>query len=94
MKKFIHFYRSKTRTSWHFDLDGVRYCFELEHSVMTGKKRLLRNSAIIYEEKSLRNLMKYDMHIGPHSLNFQQHGEKFELRIDNESFMYAYNNLR
>ena len=61
---------------------------------MTGKKRLLRNSAIIYEEKSLRNLMKYDMNIGPHSLNFQQHGEKFELRIDNESFMYAYNNLR
>jgi hypothetical protein len=61
---------------------------------MTGKKRLLRNSAIIYEEKTLRNLMNYDIQIGPHSLNFSQHGEKFELRVDNESFMYAYNNLR
>ena len=72
----------------------MRYCFELEHSVLSGKKRLYRNSAIIYEEKSLKSFLMYDIQIGPHNLNFSQHGEKFELRVDNESFMYAYNNLK
>ena len=47
-------FRSKTRTSWHFDLDGVRYCFDLEHSVVTGSKKLLRNNCLIHTEKSLR----------------------------------------
>ena len=88
---FIFLFRSKTRTSWHFDLDTVRYCFELEHSVMTGKKRILRNSCIVYEEKSLRSQLSYEMTIGKHQLVFTQNGEKFDLRIDNESFMYLYN---
>ena len=55
------FYRSKTRTSWHLDLDSVRYVFEIEHSIMTGKKRLFRNNCIIHEEKSLRKLFNYEL---------------------------------
>jgi len=61
---------------------------------MTGKKRILRKSCIVYEEKNLRSLLSYEMTIGDHQLCFFQNGDKFDLRIDNESFMYLYNKLR
>ena len=36
----------------------------------------------------------YELHIGEHILNFTQQGDKFDLRIDNESFSYVYNRIR
>ena len=62
--------KSKTRTAWHFDLDNVRYVFELEHSLVSGKKRLLRNNCLIYEEKSMRKNFVHELKIGPHQLIF------------------------
>ena len=76
------------------DLDGVRYVFEVEHSVMTGKKRLFRNNTVVHEEKSLRKLFSHEMQIASHRLVFGQQGDKFDLRVDNESFSYVYNQLK
>ena len=76
------------------DLDGVRYVFEVEHSVITGKKRLFRNNTVVHEEKSLRKLFTFEMSIASHRLVFGQQGDKFDLRVDNESFSYVYNQLK
>ena len=61
---------------------------------MTGKKRVFKNSCLIYEEQSLRKLLNYELHIGNNMLAFMQMGEKFDLRINNESFMFAYNKMK
>ena len=86
--------KSKTRTCWHIDLDGQRYSFEIEHSKMLGQKKLLKNNCLIKEEKSLRKLFNYQLTIGDHVLDFTQHADKFDLRVDAQSFMYVYNKLR
>ena len=62
--------------------------------MLTGKKKLFKNQCIIWEEKSLRKLFNYETRIGEHCLAFAQNGDKFDLRIDNESFIYMYNRLR
>jgi len=76
------------------ELDSLKYTIELEHSVLTGKKRLFKNSCLIYEEKSLRKLFNYEFKIANHLLLIAQLGEKFDLRIDNESFMFVYNKTK
>ena len=85
--------KSKTRTSWHFILDDIQYVFELEHSKVTGKKRINRNNCLIYETAS-RSPFEYELRIGEHILAFAQNGDGFDLRIDNESFMYVYNKIK
>lgn len=82
--------KSKTRTSWHFDLDDVSYCFELKYTKLTGKKKLLRNGCLIYEESSLKKQFCHEMTIAQHLLVFTQSGDSFDLRINNESFMFVY----
>ena len=88
--------KSKTRTAWHFDLDGVRYVFELEHSQLTGKKKLLRNNCVVHEEKSLRKLFHHELRIGEHVIIFDQQsdGSYFDVRVDQTSFSYVYNRLK
>ena len=61
---------------------------------MSGKKRLLRNNCLIHEEKNLKKLFTFELKIGEHTISFDQQGEKFDLKIDNESFMYTYNRLK
>ena len=39
-------------------------------------------------------MYSYELHIGQHILNFTQQGDKFDLRIDNESFSYVYNRIK
>ena len=62
--------------------------------MVTGSKKLLRNNCLIHTEKSLRKSFQYELMIGSHRLWFSQHGEKFELFINNESFMYVYNRMK
>ena len=39
-------------------------------------------------------MFKFELTIGDHVLTFDQHTDKFDLKIDNESFMYVYNRLK
>lgn len=86
--------KSKTRTCWHVDLDGHRYSLEIEHNKILGQKKLTKNNCLVKEEKSLRKLFNHELQVGHHALQFTQHGDKFDLRIDGESFMWIYNKLR
>mmetsp|Transcript_28999 Transcript_28999/g.43770 ORF Transcript_28999/g.43770 Transcript_28999/m.43770 type:complete len:96 (+) Transcript_28999:13-300(+) len=64
--------KSKTRTSWHFDLDDVRYCFEMEYTKIIGMKKLSKNGCLIYEEqpKIKQKPFQFEMSIGTHALCF------------------------
>jgi len=59
-----------------------------------GKKKLFKNGCLIWEDKSLRKLFNYEAKIGSHHLAFSQLGEKFDIRIDNESFIFIYNKVK
>jgi hypothetical protein len=61
-------FSSKTRTAWHLDLDGVGYQFEVEHSLVTGKKRFFKNGCFVFEEPSIRKPLMIDFNIGKHVL--------------------------
>ena len=55
----------------------------------------MKNNCLIYEDQSIKkNQFYYEMTIGPNALVFTQSGDTFDLRINNESFHYAYNRLK
>lgn len=70
------------------------YQFKVEHSVINGKKRFFKNDCLVYEEQALKKLFMIDFNIGLHNLKITQMGDKFEMHIDNESFMYVYNKIK
>lgn len=39
-----------------------------------------------------KNAFQFPFHIGKNALNIVQHGDKFELRINNQSFTHLYDN--
>ena len=55
---------------------------------------MYRNGCIIHEEKSLKKFFNHEMFIANHRLVFTQTADTFELRVDNESFMFIYNQLK
>ena len=57
---------------------------------MGYKKRLIKNGVEIFDKKNDGSFLK-NFDIGEHIFSIIQYGEKFELRIDNQSFTHLYN---
>ena len=85
------FKSSKIEYIWEFILDGsLPNKIELIYSKWGGKKRLIKNGVEIFDKKNDGSFLK-NFDIGGHIFSIIQYGEKFELRIDNQSFTHLYN---
>ena len=59
-------------------------------SYLSGKKKVYRDGVQIHEVQKFGTSFQYPFEVGNHSLNIVQHGDQFELRIDNQSFQHLY----
>lgn len=71
-------------------LDSILVTIELMCSHFSGKKKVFRDGKLVFETQKFGNAFQYPFQIGAHMLNIVQHGEHFELRIDNQSFSHLY----
>eukprot|EP00347_Sterkiella_histriomuscorum_P010870 403374607 len=85
---------TKKQYVWRFILDGKNYTIEMFTSVLSGKKKILQNGQIIYFDSKFKSAFQFPFSIGKNSLNILQHGDKFELRINNQSFTHLWDNER
>jgi len=68
---------------WKFNLDNKDYTIELYTSMLSGKKKILQNSQLIYENNSYQGAFNFPFSIARNSLSVVQHGDRFELRVNN-----------
>lgn len=80
-----HIKSSKKHFIWEFLLDGKSHKIELYDSRISGKKKLLKDGQV-WKEVEEDVAFSKTFEIGKHSCTIIQHGEKYELRIDNQSF--------
>jgi len=59
-------------------------------SVLSGKKKILKDGLTIFERQLFGVPFQYPFTIGKHSLNIAMHGDKYELRVDGQSFSHLY----
>jgi|LauGreDrversion4_2_1035121.scaffolds.fasta_scaffold328499_2 hypothetical protein len=82
-----HIKSSKKHFIWEFLLDGRPHKIELYDSRISGKKKLIKDGQIWKEVEGDLAFSK-SFEIGKYACTIIQHGEKYELRIDNQSFSH------
>jgi hypothetical protein len=72
---------------WEFLLDGRPHKIELYDSRISGKKKLIKDGQVWKEVEGDLAFSK-SFEIGKYACTIIQHGEKYELRVDNQSFSH------
>jgi hypothetical protein len=80
-----HIKSTKKQFIWDFVLDGKSHKIELFDSRISGKKKVLKDGLILLQTEDDTAFIK-SFDVGKHNCTLIQHGEKYELRIDNQSF--------
>jgi len=63
---------------------------EVLSSKLSGRRRVYRDGQLIDEKQIFESVYTHNFKIGEHTLVVMQHGENFELRIDNVSFTHLH----
>ena len=85
------FKSSKIEYIWEFILNGSSpNKIQLIYSKWTDNKRLFKNGIEVFNKKNDDSFLK-NFEIEGHIFSIIQLGDKFELRVDNQSFTYLYN---
>ncbi len=77
---------------WRFDLDGKKHEVQLYTSVLSGKKKVVHNGRVLFTDKKFKGAFQFPFSISKNSLNIVQHGDKYEIRINNMSFAHLWEN--
>jgi hypothetical protein len=83
--------KSKKQYVWKLQVDGDTHHIEFMDSVLSGKKKIIKNGMVVFERQLFGVPFQYPFTIGKHSLNIAMHGDKYELRVDGMSFSHLYN---
>ena len=86
----LNLFKSKREFVWGFDLDGTPVHIKFLDSRLTNKKRIYKNGDIIFYTKCKTDF-SHDFEVYGHHCVIIQYADKFELRIDGESFTHLYN---
>jgi hypothetical protein len=81
-----HIKSTKKHFVWEFLLDSKPHKIELYDSKLSGKKKVIKDGLILVEIEEDFSAFSKSFEIGKHACTIIQHGEKYELRIDNQSF--------
>ena len=83
-------YRSKVQFRWRLSLEGHMVTIEVLSSKLSGKRRVFRDGVLICDKQQFEGAFSYTFHVMNHAMTIMQHGEHFELRIDNISFSHIH----
>lgn len=83
--------KSKKQYVWKLEVDKETHHIEFMDSVLSGKKKIIKNGMVVFERQLFGVPFQYPFTIGKHSLNIAMHGDKYELRVDGMSFSHLYN---
>ncbi len=87
--------RSKLQYVWEFRLDGKDRKIELQHSRITGKRRIYFDGKEILKAQKYTYEFSYSFSIDNHYLNLTQLGPtNYDLRIDNMAFNSITNEIK
>ena len=86
----LNYYKSKREYIWRFDLDGFPEEIKFLDSRLSHKKRIYKNDDIILCTKC-KSVFSHDFEVEGHHCVIIQYADKYELRIDGESFTHLYN---
>ena len=83
--------KSKKQYIWKMKVDGETHHIEFLDSVLSGKKKIMKNGMVVFERQLFGVPFQYPFTIGKHSFNIAMHGDRYELRVDGNSFSHMYN---
>lgn len=89
-----HMKKSKKRFLWKFQVDGQEHVLEMFVSYLSGKKQILLNGRSIYEAQKMTSSFQFPFQVDKNQCIIVQHGDQFELRINNQVFSHLYNQER
>ena len=81
---------SKQHFRWRLQLEGHLTTIEVLSSKLSGRRRILRDGILIADKQQFEGSFVHTFSVLNHSLCVMQHGEHFELRIDNVSFSHLH----
>jgi hypothetical protein len=71
--------KSKKHYVWKIEVDGDTHVLEFMDSILSGKKKIIKNGLIVFERQLFGVPFQYPFTIGQHSMNVAMHGDKYEL---------------
>jgi len=89
-----HMKKSKKRFIWKFQVDGHEHVLEMFVSYMSGKKQIILDGRSLYEAQKMTSSFQFPFQVENASSSIVQHGDQFELRINNQVFSHLYNQER
>lgn len=90
-----HMKKSKRRFTWRFSIDKSEHTVDLVVSYLSGKKKVSLDDRVLYEgQKVMSTSFQFPFSIGANMCNIVQHGEQFELRINNQVFAHLYDQVK
>jgi hypothetical protein len=89
-----HMKKSKKRFIWKFQIDGHEHVLEMFVSYMSGKKQIILDGRSVYEAQKMTSSFQFPFTVENASSMVVQHGDQFELRINNQVFSHLYNQER
>ena len=63
---------------------------EVLSSKLSGKRRVFRDGVLIADRQQFEGAFTFTFHVQSHQMTIMQHGEHFELRINNVSFTHMH----
>lgn len=81
-----HMKSTKKQYIWKFRLDNEEHTVELFTSILSGKKKVIKDRVVLYMGTNYKGAFQFSFIIHTHLAFIIQHGSKFELRIDNQTF--------
>lgn len=75
---------------WRLSLDGNFTTIEVMSSKLSGRRRILRDGVLIADKQLFEGAFSFTFTVLSHQMTIMQHGEHFELRIDNISFSHIH----
>jgi len=84
--------KSKRHFIWKFEIEGKPHRAEIVVSYMSGKKKVVVDGSTLYEgQKVLTTAFQFPFNVDSGNMcNIVQHGENFELRINNQVFSHLW----
>lgn len=81
---------SKSQFRWKLSLEGNITVIEVFNSKLSGKRRVYRDGILICDKQLLEGSFSYTFNVQDHTFVVMQHGEHYELKIDNISYSHLH----
>lgn len=83
-------YRSKTQYIWRIEINSKEHRVDLLVSYLSGMRRILIDGNMVFEKQMRFSPLSFSTSIGENMISIVEQNDRFDLRIDNQSFSNLY----